>query len=241
MEFAEYAIKYSKDARESRKTIPPALLQVLEEIEADLAENPKGHPDRIVPVSRNGSTFVYRHQSPAIEVTFEIDAESKILYFFHFAAPSLQVQRTLFVSYSHKDREWLAKLRLFLSVLEQQGMIKFWDDEQLEAGKPWEEQIIQALESAVAGVLLVSQEFLTSEFIKAKELPKLLDAASQKGKKIFWIHISPSTVFNTHKEITKYQSLMQNPAMSLEELDEAQQKKALVMISQKLQEAMSLQ
>lgn len=241
MEFAEYALKYSKEARESRKKIAPAFLQALEGIESELAENPKSHPDRIVPVSRTGSTFVYMHPSPAIQVTFEIDAENKILYFFHFAAPSLQVQRTLFISYSHQDKEWLAKLKLFLSVLEQQGMIRLWDDEQLEAGKPWEDQIGQALDSAVAGVLLVSQQFLTSEFIRAKELPKLLDAAAEKGKKIFWIHVSPSTVFDTHKEITRYQSLMQNPATSLEELDDAQQKKALVLISQKLQAAMTVQ
>ena len=107
--------------------------------------------------------------------------------------------------------------------MEQQGTIKFWDDDQLEAGELWEDQIKEALDSAAAGVLLVSQDFLASKFINEKELPKLLDAAQDKGKKIFWIHLSPSTVFDTHEEITRYQSLLKNPLVSLEELDGAEQ------------------
>jgi hypothetical protein len=131
----------------------------------------------------------------------------------------------------------LIKLRGFLTVLEQQGTIKFWDDNQLETGELWEKQIKEALESAAAGILLVSQKFLTSKFINEKELPKLLDAAQDQGKKIFWIHLSPSTVFDSHEEITRYQSLLKNPQISLEELDEPAQKKALVQISKSLREA----
>lgn len=237
MDFSEYAIKYSKEARESKKKLPLELLPVVEQIEDELTEDPSKASDRVVPAGRDGKTFIYLHPSPAIQITYEIDSENKIIYFFHFAAPSLEVKKSIFISYSHSDSEWLNKLRGFLTVLEQQGAIKFWDDDQLEAGERWEEQIKEALDSAVAGVLLVSQDFLASKFIKEKELPKLLDAAEEQGKKIFWIHLSPSTVFDTHEEITRYQSLLKNPLVSLEELDEAAQKKALVQISKALREA----
>lgn len=237
MDFSEYAIKYSKEARESRKKLPLELLPIVEQIEDELVEDPSKPSDRVIPAGRDGKTFIYLHPSPTIQITYEIDPENKIIYFFHFAAPSLEVQKSIFISYSHSDSEWLNKLKRFLTVLEQQGTIKFWDDDQLEAGDLWEPQIKEALDSAVAGVLLVSQEFLASKFIKERELPRLLDAAKEQGKKIFWIHLSPSTVFETHEEITRYQSLLNNPVVSLEELDEAEQKKAFVQISKALREA----
>ncbi len=163
----------------------------------------------------------------------------KIIYFFHFSAPSLEVQKTLFISYSHEDEEWLNKLREFLTVLEQQGVLRLWDDRQLEPGRPWHEQILEELESSNAGVLLVSQKFLTSKFIAETELPKLLEGLKERGKRIYWIHVSPSTVFDSHREITNFQSLQKNPKVSLEELSEAEQKKSLVHISRTLAEAVS--
>ena len=89
MEFSEYAIKYSKEARESRQKIPVEVLPILDEIENELAEDPSKHLDRVIPASRDGKSFVYMHPSPPIQITYEIDSEKKIIYFFHFAAPSL--------------------------------------------------------------------------------------------------------------------------------------------------------
>jgi hypothetical protein len=235
-EFTEYAIKYSREARESRKSIPVDHLPLLGEIEAALAENPDQYPDRVIPASRDGKSFVYMHPSPRIQITYEIDKQNKVIFFFHFAEPLLQVPKTIFISYSHKDAEWLTKIRMFLSVLEQEGVIKFWDDEQLKPGQLWEEEIKQVLDSAAAGVLLVSQDFLMSKFIKEKELPKLLEGAQKEGKKIFWAPLSPSTVFESHEHITKYQSLLPDPRTSLEERSEADQKKALVEMSKLLRQ-----
>jgi len=74
-------------------------------------------------------------------------------------------------------------LKKFLAVLEQKGVINFWDDSQLQPGVPWEEQINDALRSAKAGLLLVSQEFLNSTFIADTELPRLLSDSEKNGKK----------------------------------------------------------
>lgn len=240
MEFTEYAIKYSKEARESRKEIPVEHLPLLDEIENELAEDPDKCKDRLIPVSRDGKCFVYSHPSPAIQVTFEIDRQNKILYFSHFVELSLQVKKTIFISYSHEDVDWLKKLRVFLSVLEQEGLIKFWDDQELKAGDVWEQEIKNVLNSSAAGILLVSQQFLASKFIKETELPRLLDAAREQGKKIFWVPLSPSTVFDSHVEITKYQSLLSDPRTSLEERTEPEQKKAMVQISKALREAVTV-
>ena len=69
---------------------------------------------------------------------------------------------------------------------------------------------------------------------------KLLDGVKNKGKKIFWIHVSPSTVFTSHPQITQFESLQKDPTETLKELSEADQEKALVRISKKLSEAVAL-
>jgi len=239
MEFPEYAAKYSDDAIACRKKIPTNYLTTLDDIINELLDNPKKFPDRIIQISRRGDNFVYTYPDPVIEVTFEIDEENKIIYFFHFSAPTLDVTNKLFICYSREDREWLDKIRKYLNYLEQQGLLKFWDDSQLKPGKPWNTQILEALESANAGVLLVSQNFLNSEFINNTELHTLLENARKRDKEIYWIHISPSTVFQSHPEITQFQSLQVNPESALEELPDAEQKKVLVEISKKLSEAVT--
>jgi len=99
---------------------------------------------------------------------------------------------------------------------------------------PWATQIKEVLDASKAGLLLISQNFLISQFVKDVELPTLLEGAARAGKKIYWLPLSPSTVFDTHKEITAYQSLLAAPAKSLEELEEVEQKKALVEVTRKL-------
>ena len=242
VEFPPYSTKCSQRALESRRNLPAELQVTLDEIEFNLSCDPlqEQHPERITPASRDGKNLIYTHPEPEIQVTFEVDEEHKVLYFFHYSAPAFKVRKTIFISYSHADKNLLKDLKTFLTVLEQEGLIEYWDDSKLEAGVSWEQQIEQALKSAKAGLLLVSREFLTSQFIQQKELPRLLKGAAEQGKKIFWIHLSPSTVFDTHEEITRFQSLMEDPSISLEEMEEAQRKKALVQISKQLRKAVAL-
>ena len=86
-------------------------------------------------------------------------------------------------------------------------------------------------------MLLVSQDFLASKFITTYELPRLLSDAKREGKKIFWIPLSPSTVFASHREITDFQALTDDPKISLEELPMSQRKRALVQVYEKLRGA----
>lgn len=238
-DFPEYGIKYSKAAKESRKNLPVELLATLDEIEASLADDPNRHPDRIIAANLDGTSKIYKHPDAAIQITFQINEEKKLLYFFDYSAPMFRVQETIFISYSHKNKEELSTLRNFLSELEQRGVINFWDDDKLEAGVPWEDQIMEKLKSAKAFLLLVSQEFLSSKFVAKNELPKLLDDAEKKGKKVFWLHLSPSTVFETHPQITRYQSVLEDPRTSLSTLKEPEQREALVEVARRLTEAIS--
>ena len=63
-------------------------------------------------------------------------------------------------------------------------------------GTDWKVEIEHALDGATIAVLLVSQDFLTSRFIRDFELPPLLDRAESKGLQILWLRFLPG-LFST--------------------------------------------
>jgi hypothetical protein len=85
----------------------------------------------------------------------------------------------LFVSYSHRDHDWLERLRLHLAVLERQGLIHVWSDTRIELGADWEEEIEGALSESRVAVLLVSPAFLASAYIWEKEMPHIIEHKKQ--------------------------------------------------------------
>ncbi|MER2517813.1 MAG: SIR2 family protein [Candidatus Accumulibacter phosphatis] len=87
----------------------------------------------------------------------------------------------LFISYSHKDTSWLEKVMPHLSILDAQGLVSAWADQEIKPGERWKERIDAAIGEAEVAVLLVSVNFLTSEFIMKYELPTLL--AIMNGEK----------------------------------------------------------
>ncbi len=85
----------------------------------------------------------------------------------------------LFVGYSHKDREWKEKITTFLRVLEKAENVNFrvWSDNEIQLGADWEKEIVKTISEAKVALLLISADFLVSEFIMQTEVPQILKKA----------------------------------------------------------------
>jgi predicted GTPase len=80
-----------------------------------------------------------------------------------------------FISYSHKDDKYRLALETHLSLLKRQGLIQCWSDRVLRAGQPWEAEIDANLERAELVLLLISPDFLASDYCYERELRKALE------------------------------------------------------------------
>jgi hypothetical protein len=80
----------------------------------------------------------------------------------------------VFVSYSHKDKALLEKLRAHISLLKRRGVIDDWHDGQIAAGQAWAQEIDENLASAAIILLLVSADFLASDYCYSREMENAL-------------------------------------------------------------------
>ncbi|MDZ8027024.1 MAG: COR domain-containing protein [Nostoc sp. DedQUE11] len=153
--------------------------------------------------------------------------------------PQISMSKTItrnqvFISYSHQDQQWLTKFQKHLKPMIRNQTFVAWDDTKIQPGANWREEIEKALAAAKVAVLLVSPDFLASDFIADNELPPLLDAAEAEGLTIIWIPLTYSGYEET--EIEKYQSA-HPPNQPLKSLNSAQEDQAWMNICKQIKAA----
>jgi hemoglobin-like flavoprotein len=134
----------------------------------------------------------------------------------------------LFISYSHRDEKYLEELRKYL---ETDRALDIWSDERIRAGDEWRKEICTALANADAALLLVSQDFLNSEFIRNHELPTLLESVRNKSLRLFLIPIGACTWRSAVIERFQW---VHDPARPLKALRPALREQALLEISEQI-------
>lgn len=88
--------------------------------------------------------------------------------------PALHV----FVSYSHQDEEIKNEFLKHLSPLKRRNLIADWHDRKIEAGTQWEHIISENLKNADIIVLLISIDFINSDYCYDIEMETALDRES---------------------------------------------------------------
>src|SRR5260221_1273799 len=89
------------------------------------------------------------------------------------AQPSKRLK--LFDSYAHKDERWRKRLESHLSMLQGQGYIASWHARNITAGATWAGEIDAHLTTADIILLLISPDFLASEYCYSVEMMRAME------------------------------------------------------------------
>ena len=81
----------------------------------------------------------------------------------------------LFYSYSHRDERLRDRVDTHLAVLKREGLISSWHDRKIGAGVEWKDQIDAHLDRARVILLLVSPDFLASDYCYDREMKRALE------------------------------------------------------------------
>lgn len=112
----------------------------------------------------------------------------------------------IFISYSYEDESYLNALKTHLHPLELMDKLEEWDDQKILAGRDWENEIMSAIHSTAVAILLISKDFLASDYIMKKELPRLLDAHEKHQIRIIPI-ILTTCMFSRVEKLCKLQAV----------------------------------
>ena len=78
-----------------------------------------------------------------------------------------------FISYAHDDFDLFEEFRTHIRATERRWGTAFWADPAINAGYHWNAEIEQKIAEADLFVLLVSAEFIASDYICDKEIPAI--------------------------------------------------------------------
>ncbi len=77
--------------------------------------------------------------------------------------------------YAHEDQEFLGELKTHLSPLRRQNVIQVWHDGDISAGALWDQEIKKHLNEAQVILLLISPDFIDSDYCYSTEIQHALE------------------------------------------------------------------
>ncbi|HRJ16989.1 MAG TPA: toll/interleukin-1 receptor domain-containing protein, partial [Saprospiraceae bacterium] len=103
--------------------------------------------------------------------------------------PTLMQKLNVFISYSHKDEDFKEALDTHLTMLKRSDKIAAWNDRAILPGTEWDAEIKHQLEEAHIILLLVSANFIASQYIWKHELARAMERHEQREASIIPIFI----------------------------------------------------
>ena len=128
----------------------------------------------------------------------------------------------VFFSYAHEDEKLRDELAKQLKLLERQGIISAWHDRQIVAGTEWGSAIDTHLDSAQVILLLVSPDFLASDYCWDIEVKRAMERHEAGEARVIPVILRPVDYWQ-EASFGKLQALPTNakPVTTWENRDEA--------------------
>jgi internalin A len=126
-----------------------------------------------------------------------------------------------FISYSHRDERLRRELEKHLSGLQRQGIISSWCDRKIGAGAEWQGELDTQLEEARLILLLVSVDFINSNYCYDVEMKRALSRHDEADALVIPIMLRPVSLAGT--PLAKLQALPRGlkPVMNWSNRDSA--------------------
>lgn len=90
----------------------------------------------------------------------------------------------IFFCYAHEDAALLDQLKQHLKPLQRQGIFDMWYDQDISAGTEWKREIDKHLNAADIILLLISPDFISSEYCYSVEMKRALERHEQREARV---------------------------------------------------------
>jgi hypothetical protein len=97
----------------------------------------------------------------------------------------------VFFSYAHEDEKLRDELVKHLSLLKRQGVIRDWHDRQITAGTEWAGAIDAHLQSAQIILMLVSADFMASDYCYDVEMQRAMERHEAREARVIPVILRP--------------------------------------------------
>lgn len=99
---------------------------------------------------------------------------------------------SLFYSYAHRDEALRDELETHLTLMKRQGLIQLWHDRCIMPGEEWAGEIDDNLESADIILLLISPDFIASDYCYEREMRRAMERHQTKEARVIPIFLRPT-------------------------------------------------
>src|SRR6266702_8610624 len=102
----------------------------------------------------------------------------------------------IYISYSTKDKELKNELEKHLAKLEEEGLITLWSDRQMIPGSKWQQELQAHINTARMILLLVTPDYLESEWATS-EMRRALELRNAQQTHVIPIILRPAGWMNS--------------------------------------------